>query len=59
MAEVSKTAKRIEDIRAKNAISRRDFYRVMTEMGRIVDLVVKDEDLLSKIHDLWGAIKLS
>ena len=59
LAEVSKTAKRIEDMRSRNGISRRDFYRIMTEMGRIVDLVVKDEDLLSKIHDLWGAIKLS
>ena len=59
LGEISRAAKRIEDVRAQNAISRRDFYRVMTEMGRIVDLVVKDGDLLDKIHDRWGGIKLA
>ncbi len=59
LGEISMAAKRIEDVRAQNAISRRDFYRVMTEMGRIVDLVVKDGDMLDKIHHQWGSIKLA
>ncbi len=59
LGEISRAAKRIEDVRAQNAISRRDFYRVMTEMGRIVDLVVKDGDQLDRIHHQWGSIKLA
>ena len=59
LGEISRAAKRIEDVRAQNAISRRDFYRVMTEMGRIVDLCVKDGGQLDMIHEQWGSIKLA
>lgn len=59
VSEVTKIAKRVEDIRAQNAISRADFYRVMTEMGRVVDLVVEDEDVRQRIHDSWMEIRLA
>ena len=59
LSEVTKIAKRIEDIRAQSAISRADFYRVMTEMGRVVDLVVDDEELREKIKRGWMEIRLA
>ncbi len=36
LAEVTRMVKRIEDVGAASAISRANFYRVMTEMGRAV-----------------------
>ncbi len=51
--------KRIEDVKAGSAISRADFYRVMTEMGRVVDVIVEDADLREKIHDGWMKIRLA
>lgn len=59
VSEVTKIAKRIEDVRAQNAISRGDFYRVMTEMGRVVDLVVEDPDQRQRIHEGWMGIALA
>ena len=47
LAEITRIVKRIEDVRASSAISRSDFYRVMTEMGRVVDLAVTDGDVRS------------
>lgn len=59
VSEVTKIAKRIEDVRAQNAISRSDFYRVMTEMGRVVDMVVDDPDKRQRIHEGWMGIQLA
>lgn len=59
LSEVTKIAKRIEDVRAQNAISRQDFYRVMTEMGRVVDLVVEDPKQRERIHEGWMGIALA
>ena len=59
IAEITRIVKRIEDVRAGSAISRADFYRVMTEMGRVVDLAVEDGDMRDKIHDGWGEIRLA
>lgn len=59
LAEITRIVKRIEDIRAANAISRYDFFRVMSEMGRIVDLCVEDDATRTRIHDLWGGIRLA
>ncbi len=53
IAEITKIVKRIEDVSAASAISRANFYRVMTEMGRVVDLVVEDGDSRENIHDGW------
>lgn len=49
-SEISKIAKRIEDIRSQNAISVRDFKRLMSEIGRIVALHVDDEEILEDIR---------
>ncbi len=58
LAEITRMVKRIEDVKAGSAISRADFYRVMTEMGRAVDLAVEDPDVREKIHDAWMEIRL-
>ena len=57
--EVTRIAKRMEDVRAASAISRADFYRVMTGMGRVVDLVVTDGEQRERIHDGWMEIRLA
>ena len=59
LAEITRMVKRIEDVKAGSAISRADFYRVMTEMGRAVDLAVEDPDVREKIHDAWMEIRLA
>ena len=58
-SEITKIAKRIEDVSAASAISRADFYGVMTEMGRVVDLVVEDGEMRQRIHDGWMEIRLA
>lgn len=66
LAEVSKAAKRIEDVRAHNAVSRADFYRVLSEMGRAVDLIAADllpdqgtrDEFLKRVHEAWMGIRL-
>lgn len=59
LAEITRMVKRIEDVKAGSAISRADFYRVMTEMGRAVDLAVEDPDTRERIHDAWMEIRLA
>ncbi len=59
IAEITRIVKRIEDVRAGSAISRADFYRIMTEMGRVVALAVEDGDMRDKIHDGWMEIRLA
>lgn len=50
---VSKAVARIQRAQADGAISRPDFFRMMTEMGRTVDLCVDDPDVRQLIHDGW------
>lgn len=40
LAEITKIVERIEKIRANNAISRRNFHRVTSEMGRSLNLIL-------------------
>ncbi len=55
---ISKIVDRIEKANADSHISRRDFYRVLTEMGRVIDLTVSDEDVRQRIHEGWMKLKL-
>lgn len=55
---ISKIVKRIQDIRADNAVSRSDLFRIMGEMGRVVQLEV-DDDQWEKIKRAWLAIQLA
>ncbi|WP_425153969.1 hypothetical protein [Candidatus Palauibacter sp.] len=54
---ISKIVKRVEDVKASNAISRADFARVMTEMGRVV-ATLADPELAERIKLQWLSIKL-
>ncbi len=69
LSEVTKIATRIEQNRASNAIARKDFFRILTEMGRSVEGVLrglekavgeeKVDEALQKIRDQWASIKLA
>jgi hypothetical protein len=59
---VSRIVKRIEDIRAQNAISRPEFFRVMGEMGRVVETYNAEPDpvrRLERIREGWLSIRLA
>jgi hypothetical protein len=57
--QVGKQVARIQSALAQNAISRKDFLRVMTEMGRAVEARVADSHVLEKIRDDWSSIRLA
>lgn len=58
LSEATKIVERIERIRAADHISRVDFTRMMTEMGRVVDRFVETPEILDKIKDGWLGIRL-
>jgi len=55
---VGTMAKRIEEIRAENAVSKKDLSRVLEEYARAVRLYVQDPDTLNRIADAWSHIHL-
>lgn len=55
---ITRMVKRVDDVRAGNAISRADLLRVMTEMGRVVEAHVRDQPTQEKIRDGWVAIRV-
>jgi len=61
-AEATKMVERIERIRSADAISRADLYRVMGEMGRIVEAVLElyrvDPKAGEEIKRAWLAIRV-
>lgn len=58
VSEVTKIAERIEKVRAANAISRPDLNRIISEMGRVVDLYVTDPAQKQQVREGWLAIRL-
>lgn len=56
--EVSKMVERIQKTQAANAVSRGDLLRILSEMGRIVDIYVTDDPTRDKIRDGWREIRL-
>jgi len=58
VSEVTRMVKRIEDIRSQDAVSRPELFRILQEMGRGVDMEVKDEAVLARIRDHWAGIRL-
>jgi hemoglobin-like flavoprotein len=59
ISEITRMVERIEKAKAVNAISRKDFSRIISEMARTVQLVVTDEQQLKEIHRAWNSIALS
>lgn len=55
---ISKMVKRVQDARSKNAISRPDLFRVITEMMRSVEMRVDDEDTVEAIREDWLEIRV-
>jgi hypothetical protein len=53
---ITKMVERIEKIRAANAISRVDFFRLMNQMGNAVQKHVDDPEKLRKIGDEWRSL---
>lgn len=51
--DISKAVARLQKVRSDQAISRGEFYRMMTAMGQIVNLCVDDPDVKRRIHDGW------
>ncbi len=67
VAEISKAVKRIEDVRSAEHVSRGEFYRVLQELGRVVDLVAREfitdqatcAAFLERVHSGWLGIRLA
>jgi len=57
LSECTKIIKRVEDIKANNAISQKDFFRLSEEMGRVVRKHT-DEKVWDDINRDWLAIRL-
>ncbi len=49
---------RIEKIKSDGAVSRPDFIRIMTEMGRVVETLLDDEETKDRIKQAWLQIRL-
>lgn len=58
LSEVTKIAKRIEDVRNANAISRPELARMMHEMARVVERHVSDGPALERIRDGWLELRV-
>lgn len=56
--EVTKMVERVERTRSANAVSRGDLLRILSEMGRVVEIYVTEEPLREKIRDGWREIRL-
>ncbi len=58
LESASRVVEKIHKREAQNAISRNDFYRVMGEMGRVVDTFIEDQDTKDRIKDAWLSIRI-
>jgi len=58
LESASRVVEKIHKREAQNAISRNDFYRVMGEMGRVVETFVDDSDVKDKVKDAWLSIRV-
>ena len=53
LAEATRIVERIERKNAMNAISQAELFRLMAQMGRVVETYVADPDVLVKIREGW------
>jgi len=58
LESASRVVEKIHKQQAQNAISQKDFYRVMGEMGRVVETFIEDADLKDKIRETWLSIRI-
>jgi hypothetical protein len=59
LSDITKVVERIENVRAQNAISRKELHRLVDAMGAVVEREVKDEDVVNRIRDGWLTIRPS
>ena len=59
LAEVRSQVATIAHIEAENAVGRRDLFRVLGEMARVVELYVEDPAVREKIKAAWQGIRLA
>lgn len=55
---ISKIVKRIQEMKSDHTVTRKDLFRVTTEMGRVVETIVEPEQW-EKIRNEWLSIKLA
>jgi len=55
---ISKIVKRIQEIKSDHTITRKDLFRILGEMGRVVESEVEPEQW-KKIKNVWLSIKLA
>jgi hypothetical protein len=53
----SRVIKRLEDIRAANAVSWPELLRYLSEMVHAAVALIDDEELLKRLRDAWAAIR--
>lgn len=58
LSETTKMVERVERIRAANAVSRPELFRIMGEMWRVVELNVSDAETRARVRDAWLGIRL-
>ena len=56
--EATRIAERIENVKSANAISWKDFLRLMHEMGAVVEVEVPEQDVRERIRRGWNRIRL-
>jgi hypothetical protein len=59
LTDITRVVERIENVRAQNAISRKELHRLVDAMGAVVEREVKDEDVVNRIRDGWLTIRPS
>jgi hypothetical protein len=57
ISEITKIVKRIEDVKANNAINQKDFYRLIQQMGITVKNHIDDKEALKAIAKEWNTFK--
>lgn len=59
LSEVTKMVERVRKIQSAQAISRKDFARVMQEIGNIIDTTVTNDREKAAIRDKVGSLRLA
>jgi hypothetical protein len=59
LSEITKIVERIRKDQAATAVSRKDFVRILTEIGNIISVEVEDERAKRRIRDKISALRLA
>jgi hypothetical protein len=59
LGEVTKMVERVGKLHSANAVSRKEFMRIMLEIGNIIDQTVTDDRTKTRIRDKMGSLRLA